>query len=135
MVVDDVRFWVGVAEQDICFFAFFKFIQASREWVFPSGFERLSVDFSSFSSFKAVYPCWGDKRKEIRKWRERRRTVGQNKQDYRLEYWATRSSIPSLTCTGHSIDCSTLLASLARSAVLTRLLPRSAALIPSLVGQ
>ena len=42
-----------------------------------------------------------------------RRTVGQNRQEYRLEYWATHSSVHSFACTAHSFACSTLLASFA----------------------
>ena len=53
------------------------------------------------------------------------RTVGQNKQEYRLKYWATCSSIHSFGCTAHSFACSALLAYLARSTALTRLLARS----------
>ena len=42
-------------------------------------------------------------------------TVGQNNQEYRLEYWATRSSICSVTRTAHSFACSSQLPLLARS--------------------
>ena len=42
-------------------------------------------------------------------WREG--TVGQNIQEYRLEYWTTRSSVRSFTRIAHSFACSTLLAS------------------------
>ena len=56
-------------------------------------------------------------------------TVGQNDQEYRLKYWAIRWSIHSFACTAHSFACSELLAWLAHSAVLTRLLACS------LVGQ
>ena len=52
-------------------------------------------------------------------------TVGQNNQKYRLMYWATRPSVRSFPRTTHSFACSALLASLAGSAVLTRLLARS----------
>ena len=31
-----------------------------------------------------------------------KRTVGQNSQEYRLKYWATRSSVRSLTYFAHS---------------------------------
>ena len=55
----------------------------------------------------------------------RLRTVGQNKQEYRLEYWATRSFVCSFARTAHSFACSGLLASLVPSVVLTRSLARS----------
>ena len=48
-----------------------------------------------------------------------------NSQEYRLKYWATRSSVCSFPRTAHSFACSGLLASLAPSAALTRLLARS----------
>ena len=44
-------------------------------------------------------------------------TVSQNNQEYRLEYWATRSSVRSFA---HSFACSARLALFARSAALTR---------------
>ena len=37
-------------------------------------------------------------------------TVGQNNQEYRLKYWATRSSVRSFARTAHSFACSGLLA-------------------------
>ena len=52
-------------------------------------------------------------------------TVGQNNQEYRLRYSATRSSICSFARTPHSFACSGLLALLTGSAVLTHLLARS----------
>ena len=52
-------------------------------------------------------------------------TVGQNNQEYRLKYCAIRSSAHLFLRTAHSFACSALLASLARSAALTRLLARS----------
>ena len=59
-------------------------------------------------------------------------TMVNNSQKYRLEYWATRSSVRSFARTAHSFACSGLLASLAPSAALTcslacslRSLPRS----------
>ena len=62
-------------------------------------------------------------------------TVGQNSQEYRLKYWATRSSLRSFARTAHSFACSTLLTSLTRSAALTRSLARLlTSLTPSLVG-
>ena len=48
-----------------------------------------------------------------------------NSQEYKLEYWATRSSVWSFARTAHSFACSALLASLARSAALIRSLARS----------
>ena len=55
-----------------------------------------------------------------------------NSQEYRLKYWATRSSVCSFNRTAHSFACSGLLASLTLSAALTcslahslRSLPRS----------
>ena len=59
-------------------------------------------------------------------------TVVQNRQKYRLQYWATCSSVRSFACTAHSFACSGLLASLAPSAALTRSLT---SLTPSLVGK
>ena len=53
-----------------------------------------------------------------------------NSQEYRLKYWATRSSVRSFTRTAHSFACSRLLASLASSAALTRLLARSLRSLP-----
>ena len=47
--------------------------------------------------------------------REKKRrpcTVGQNNREYRLEYWANRSSVRSFARTAHSFACSALLASL-----------------------
>ena len=49
------------------------------------------------------------------------RTVDQINQELRREYWATRLSICLFARTAHSFACSELLASLARSAALTRL--------------
>ena len=48
-----------------------------------------------------------------------RHAMVQNNQKSRLKYSATRSSIRLFACTIHSFTCSTLLASLMRSAVLT----------------
>ena len=59
-------------------------------------------------------------------------TMVDNSQEYRLKYWATRSSVRlfactahSFACTAHSFACSGLLASLAPSAALTRSHARS----------
>ena len=56
-------------------------------------------------------------------------TMGQINQEYRLEYWATRSSVRLFARTAHLFACFGLFASLAPSAALTRLLicslPRS----------
>ena len=52
-------------------------------------------------------------------------TVGQNNQEYRLEYWATRSSARSFARTAQLFACPRLLASLAPYAALTRSLARS----------
>ena len=52
-------------------------------------------------------------------------TVGQNNQEYRWVYWATRSSVRSFACTAYSFACSALLALLTRSAALTRSLAHS----------
>ena len=52
-------------------------------------------------------------------------TMVDNSQEYRLRYWATRSSICLFARTAHSFACSRLLASLAPSAALTRSLARS----------
>ena len=54
-----------------------------------------------------------------------KRTLVQNNQEYRLKYWATRSSICSFACTAHLFACSSQLASLTGCAALTRLLARS----------
>ena len=54
-------------------------------------------------------------------------TVVDNSQEYRLQYWATRSSVRSFA---HSFACSRLLASLAPSAALTRSLARTLRLLP-----
>ena len=48
-----------------------------------------------------------------------------NSQDYKLKYWATRSSVRTITLTAHLFACSTLLTSLARWAALARFLARS----------
>jgi len=53
-----------------------------------------------------------------------------NSQEYRLQYWATRSSVRSFARTAHSFACSGLLASLAPSAALTRSLARSLRSLP-----
>ena len=57
-------------------------------------------------------------------------TVGQHNQESRLNYWATRLSIRSFACTTHSFACSRLLASLAPSAALNRLLACSLRSLP-----
>jgi len=53
-----------------------------------------------------------------------------NSQEFRLWYWATRSSVRSFARTAHSFACSGLLASLAPSAALTRSLARSLRSLP-----
>ena len=53
-------------------------------------------------------------------------TVGQNDQEYRLQYWATRSSVRSFARTAHSFTCSAL------CSALTRSLTHSLRSIPSL---
>ena len=87
---------------------------------------------SSTCSWFATRPacCWtipsvknGPSR--IPKGRKGQCTMGPNNQEYRLQYWATQSSVRSFARTAHSFACSALLASLARSAALTRLLARS----------
>ena len=45
-------------------------------------------------------------------------TVGQINQEYRLKYWATRSSVRLFARTAHSFACCGLLSSLAPSAAL-----------------
>ena len=57
-------------------------------------------------------------------------TMVENSQDYRLYYWATRSSVRSFARTAHSLACSGLFASLAPSAALTRSLARSLHSLP-----
>ena len=57
-------------------------------------------------------------------------TVGQNNQKCRLKYWATRSSIHPFARTAHSFHCSSLFASLAPSAALTRSLAYSLCSLP-----
>ena len=59
-----------------------------------------------------------------------KRTVGQNNQEHRLEYWATCFSVCSFTLTSHLVVCSTLLASLVPYTALTHLLARSLCLLP-----
>ena len=54
-----------------------------------------------------------------------RDTMVDNSQEYRLKYWATRSSDRSFARTAHLFACSELLASLAPSAALTYSLARS----------
>ena len=49
----------------------------------------------------------------------------ENSQEYRLKYWATRSSVRSFARTAPSFCCSALLVGLLRSATLTRSLARS----------
>ena len=56
---------------------------------------------------------------------KRRSTMVENSQEYRQKYWATCSSVGSSARTAHTIACSRLLALLAPSAALTRLLVRS----------
>ena len=53
-----------------------------------------------------------------------------NSQEYRLKYWATRSSVHSFSRTAHSFACSGLLALLTPSAALTRSLARSLRSLP-----
>ena len=55
-----------------------------------------------------------------------------NKQELRRKYWATRSCVGLFARTALSFACSGLLASLAPSAVLTRLLARSLRSLPRL---
>ena len=57
-------------------------------------------------------------------------TMVENSQEYKLLYWATRSSVRSFVRTAHSFACSGLLASLAPSAALTRSLARSLRPLP-----
>ena len=54
-------------------------------------------------------------------------TMVQNNQEYRLTYWATRSSVCLFACTAHSFACSALIALLTRSATLIHLPARSLA--------
>ena len=58
------------------------------------------------------------------------RTMVWNTQEKRRKYWATRSSVRSFVRTTHSFARSGLLASLALSAALTRLLARSLCSLP-----
>ena len=100
-------------------FALRKFLQASRKWnfflfvfknelCFSLFLSAFSVFFSSLASFFwGLSTCY-------------HHTVGQNNQKYRLEYWATRSSVRSFPRTAHSFACSGLLALLAPSAARTR---------------
>ena len=57
-------------------------------------------------------------------------TVVDNSQEYRRKYWATRSSVRSFARTAHSFAWCGLLASIALSAALTRLLARSLRPLP-----
>ena len=53
-------------------------------------------------------------------------TMVDNSQEYRLKYWATRSSVRSFARTAHSVACFALLAALTRSLARSlRSLPRS----------
>ena len=65
-------------------------------------------------------------------WPRGQSTVGQNSQEFGCKYWATRLSVCSFTRTAHSFTCFALLASLVRSAALTRSLVRSLCSLPSL---
>ena len=69
---------------------------------------------------------------EDNNWRPAKRhsTMVEDSQEYRLQYWATRSSVCSFARTAHSFACSRLLASLAPSAALTRSLARSLRSLP-----
>ena len=57
-------------------------------------------------------------------------TVGQNNQEYRLEYWTTRPSVRSFARTAYLFACSALLAGLTRAAALTPSLARSFCSLP-----
>ena len=57
-------------------------------------------------------------------------TVGQNNQEPRRKYWATRSSVRSFACSAHSFACSALLVLLARTAALTCSLARTLCSLP-----
>ena len=59
-------------------------------------------------------------------------TMVENSQEYSLKYWATRSSVRSFARPALLFACSSLLASLACSAALTRSLARSLRSLPSL---
>ena len=52
-------------------------------------------------------------------------TMGENSQEYRLKYWATRSSVRSFARTAHSFAASLLFDLLARSSALIRPLAHS----------
>ena len=54
----------------------------------------------------------------------------ENSQEYRLKYWATRSSVRSFARTARLFACSGLLVLLAPSAALTRSLARSLRSLP-----
>ena len=70
-------------------------------------------------------------KRKVEPWKENPLdTLFGNSQEYRLEYWATRSSICSFARTAHLFACSGLLASLAPSAALTRSLARSLRSLP-----
>ena len=61
---------------------------------------------------------------------KKRFTMVENSQEYRLQHWATCSSVRSFARTTHSFACSGQLASLAPSTALTRLLARSLRSLP-----
>ena len=65
------------------------------------------------------------KENEVGALRQRRAHWVERLWNRRVEYWAIRSSVCSITRTAHSFACSALLASLARSAALIRSLARS----------
>ena len=75
---------------------------------------------------------WEAEEKEGNKGKEASTTLVQNNQEYRLKYWATRSSVLPIIRTAHSFACSTLLASLMGSAALTCLLARLLCSLPCL---
>ena len=57
-------------------------------------------------------------------------TMVENRKEHRCKCWATRSPVRSFARTAHSFACSGLLALLAPSAALTRLLARSLCSLP-----
>ena len=64
---------------------------------------------------------WGRKRRRMTKYR----TISEKDWNWRVGYWAIRSSARSFARPAHSFACSALLASLARSAALIRSLALS----------
>ena len=91
------------------------FNRKTRIFIQDEGIEKVLIKLRFTSLCLRAYKCRSTGRNKLSL---NGCTVGQNNQECRLEYWATHSYIRSFIRIGHSFACSTLLASLARSAVL-----------------